>query len=92
MGNVPTNGLTAETRELLALFREALDLPQAAATAEDADKRQRLRTDNTSRILAHLDYLVDDTNPNVGAVVRAMRKSLDRHPVDYVTKDGEAGR
>lgn len=96
MGNPPTNGLTGETRELLTLIRDALDLPRSVDVDGD-EKRQALRNDNAIRVICHLDYLLtqDDERldgARLSTVVSVMRKSLADNPVDYATKDGEAGR
>ncbi|RSN71360.1 hypothetical protein [Actinomadura sp. WAC 06369] len=90
MGNPPTTGLTAETRELLTLIRDALDLPYAA-TPDGHERRKLLRNDNATRVVATLERVLEDET-DLAIEVRVLRTILATDPVDYVTKDGEAGR
>jgi hypothetical protein len=83
MGNSPTAaGLDAETRELLATIRDALDLPHAATAADD-EKRERLRGDNAVRVVSSLDYLLTSKHADVALVARMLRDMVAEHPPTY---------
>ena len=85
------NGLAAETRELLTVIRQALDLPYGA-TRDDEERRLDLRNDNTIRVLSAVEYLLDQPTANIAREIRVLRAGLAANPVTYATKDGEAGR
>lgn len=84
------SALSPEVRELLELMRDALDLPYGA-TVEDENKRQTLRGENATRVVAHLN-LVLTNEARIPAAVRVLRESLADNPVDYAIEDGQADR
>lgn len=91
MGDLPTTGLSAETRELLTVIRQALDLPYGA-TPDDHDRRLEIRQDNATRVACTLAYMLDSPHSDIAIAIKVLREGIAENPVTYATKDGEAGR
>jgi hypothetical protein len=87
--------LDPQFRELLAAVRDMLDLPYPSdVDPDDQIKRNALMNLRRALVVGTLNALVDrDADRDiVEAAVQTLREDLDQCPVDYVTKDGEAGR
>ena len=82
--------LTPEVRQLLAAFREALDLPRPANRGDEL-KREQLIHARLSFVLGTLDYLIDTDHADVDVAIslRNLRNSIRYRPVNYTTEAGE---
>lgn len=80
-----TAELTTDTRELLAAFRDLLDVPEPANSA-DRPKRDRQLQINIARVIGTVNALVKTENPHIRVAVRMLREDL-AEPLDYATQD-----
>lgn len=81
------NGLTAETRALAEVIREALDLPRGA-TLDDEYLRDTALSGRVARVLGVLDYVLDSDAPDVPQAVTELREALEYVGLGY-TPEGD---
>lgn len=82
------NGLTAETRDLAEVIREALDLPRGATLA-DEQLRDTALSARVARVLGVLDYVLGSDAPDVPLAVTELREALEYAGLGYTPKCGQ---
>lgn len=80
--------LTAETRALAEVIREALDLPRGATLA-DEQLRDTALSARVARVLGVLDYVLGSDAPDVPLAVTELREALEYAGLGYTPKCGQ---
>ncbi|MFG2021087.1 hypothetical protein [Actinomadura geliboluensis] len=94
MSNTPTTtGLSAETRAIIGVVLEALDIPYAATAAHE-ETRTKILADRVMRVTVAFQLIAErDDADHLADSLKWLRESLDENPAaGYVTPEQARAR
>lgn len=88
----PQPGLPDEVRDLLTAIRDALDVPAAEASNDQAQEQYtRLVQLRVANLRGVLDGTLEYRDPNLGVIVDVVRRGITDHPVTYQVHTPDTG-